>query len=199
MKTGLIITVVLLIVFFILQGFISKSSSNTEQYSYTVLKEYSQFEVRKYEAALFTSVDLSAQNYKSNSGGGFRILANYIFGGNANGEQIAMTSPVVMNMDTSSQKMSFMVPKGYQLDSMPQPNDTNIYFEQKEGCTMAAVRFGGWANDKKIEKNKQKLIQLLEKQGLKHRGNFSYMGYNPPYEMLNRRNEVVVELTSFDL
>jgi hypothetical protein len=40
---------------------------------------------------------------------------------------------------------------------------------------------------------------LLEKHGLKHRGNFSYMGYNPPYEMLNRRNEVVVELTSFDL
>ncbi len=197
MKTGIIITAVLLIVFFILQGFISNSSSNTEQYSYKVLKAYPQFEVRQYEAALFTSVDLKAKNYKSNSGGGFRVLANYIFGGNANGEQIAMTSPVVMNMDTSSQKMSFMVPKGYQLDSMPQPDDTNIYFEKKEGCKMAAVRFGGWANDKKIEKNKQKLIQMLAKHQLKHKGNFSYMGYNPPYEILNRRNEVVVELAEF--
>lgn len=194
MKPLLIVCASLIILFFILQGFISKSSSDIEQYPYEVIKKYPDFEVRAYKAALFTSIDLKTGNYRQNSGGGFRILANYIFGGNATGEQIAMTSPVVMSMDSSAQKMSFMVPASYKKEALPKPDDTSIYFESKENCVMAAIQFGGWANDEKIEKNKQKLIQMLAKHQLKHKGNFSYMGYNPPYEMMNRRNEVVVEL-----
>ena len=67
----------------------------------------------------------------------------------------------------------------------------------KEGCIMAAIRFGGWANDNKIEIYMNKLKEALMKAGLKHKDNFSYFGYNPPYELINRRNEVVVELTDF--
>jgi hypothetical protein len=64
---------------------------------------------------------------------------------------------------------------------------------------MAAIRFGGWANDDRIEKYKQKLSLELEKQGLKHTGKFNYLGYNPPYALIARRNEVVVELVGFEM
>lgn len=197
MKPLMIVCASLIVLFFVLQGFISKSSSDIEQYPYEVIKKYSEIEIRDYKAALFTSVDLKTGNYRQNSGGGFRILANYIFGGNGTGEQIAMTSPVVMSMDSSAQKMSFMVPASYKKESLPKPDNSSIYFESKENCIMAAIQFGGWANDEKIEKHKQKLIKQLKKHGIEHKGNFSYMGYNPPYEMMNRRNEVVVELQNY--
>jgi hypothetical protein len=59
---------------------------------------------------------------------------------------------------------------------------------------MAAITFGGWANDAKIAKYKSKLIALLAENKIKHTHNFSVLGYNPPYEVLVRRNEVIVEL-----
>ena len=195
MKIFLIIFVSLCIVFFTLQGFIMTSTSNTEKYQYEVVKEYDDFEVRKYQAALFSSVDLSGDSYESNSGTGFRILAGYIFGGNQIGEKIAMTSPVAMQLNDSNRKMSFMVPSNYDKKRLPTPNNESIYFEEKKECMMAAIRFGGWANDKKIEAHVTQLKKYLEKEGLAHKNNFSYFGYNPPYEVVNRRNEVVVELT----
>ncbi len=195
MKIFIIIFVSLCIVFFTLQGFIMTSTSNTEKYQYEVVKEYDDFEVRKYQAALFSSVDLSGDSYESNSGTGFRILAGYIFGGNQTGEKIAMTSPVAMQLNDSNRKMSFMVPSNYDKKRLPTPNNESIYFEEKKECMMAAIRFGGWANDKKIEAHVTQLKKYLEKEGLAHKNNFSYFGYNPPYEVVNRRNEVVVELT----
>ena len=34
----------------------------------------------------------------------------------------------------------------------------------------------------------------LDSKGIKHKGNFSYLGYNPPFQLINRTNEVVVEI-----
>jgi hypothetical protein len=59
---------------------------------------------------------------------------------------------------------------------------------------MAAVTFGGWANDKKIEKYKQKLIEYLIAEGITFTNNFYFFGYNSPYEIFNRKNEILVEL-----
>jgi hypothetical protein len=197
MKAAIIVLVSLTLIFFILQGFISKSTNDVEQYSYEVLKEYKDFEVRQYEAALFSSVDLNTGKHKDKSSGGFRILAGYIFGGNDSGESIAMTSPVAMNIGKKNAKMSFMVPSNYKEEALPKPDNKNIYFETKKACVMAAIRFGGWANDQKIDQHVKALKKYLKKAGLQHKENFSYFGYNPPYEMMNRRNEVVVELINY--
>jgi hypothetical protein len=37
----------------------------------------------------------------------------------------------------------------------------------------------------------------LKANGLSYTGKFSYLGYNPPYQVIGRRNEVVVELVEF--
>jgi len=177
-------------------AFVSKSTRDTEQHKYSVLKTFDGFEVRKYESALFSSVKLNADTYDKVSGTGFRMLAGYIFGGNETNEKIAMTSPVTMEIDDSS-KMSFMVPAGIDLENLPAPNNKQIYFERKEEKIMAAISFGGWADDQKIEKYKLMLIAELEKNNLAHTGKFAYLGYNPPFEVINRRNEVVVELIDF--
>ncbi len=198
MKTFLYISIGLTVIFIVSQAFISGSMSKIEKYKYTVLKEFDDFEVRQYEAAMFSSVKMNAKTYEETSSSGFRVLAGYIFGGNEKNEKIAMTSPVVMEMGDTT-KMSFMVPSNLKENELPKPNNGRIYFEKQAPKVMAAIRFGGWANDDRIEKYKQKLSLELEKQGLKHTGKFNYLGYNPPYALIARRNEVVVELVGFEM
>lgn len=185
-----------MIIVIITQAFIIRSVSKTEQHKYVVLKSYDGFEVRQYAPALFSSVKLNADSYDESANSGFRILAGYIFGGNESNEKIAMTSPVSMVIDDTS-KMSFMVPTGYDMNNLPKPSNSNIYFEKQDQKIMAAVQFGGWANDEKIEEYKKKLAILLAENGIEHNGKFSYLGYDPPYTLVGRRNEVVVELSNY--
>lgn len=196
MKTFIYIVLTLALIVIITQAFVMKSVSDTEQHKYSVIKKFDNFEVRRYEKALFSSVNLNEKSYDEVSGKGFRVLAGYIFGGNETNEKIAMTSPVVMEIGDSS-KMSFMVPAGYSMENLPKPTDNKIYFEVKEEAIMASIEFGGWASDEKIEEYKKKLIAELEKEQIQYKGSFTYLGYNPPYEVFNRRNEVVVELVNY--
>lgn len=196
MKKVIIVLSILIVLFTIMQSFIYFSTASIEKLPYKVIKEYDDFEVRKYETALFSSVVLSNSTYETTSSAGFRVLAGYIFGGNTTGEKIAMTSPVAMELGDST-KMSFMVPSGYTEETLPKPNNDKIFFEKKEGVIMAAIRFGGWANDERIEEYKQQLIVLLKKEGIAHTANFQFFGYDAPYSVINRRNEVVVELTDY--
>jgi len=189
----LILIGVILIAFFIVQFFAYKSQKNIESYTYVVDEKFDDFEIRTYDAALFTSVKLSGKAYKSTSSKGFSILAGYIFGDNETNEKISMTSPVSMSLDDSV-TMMFMVPKNFNKETLPRPNKTQIKFREEPVKTVAAIRFSGWANDEKIEAHKQKLIAKLEEKGITYSNKFYFLGYNPPYEFFNRKNEIIVEL-----
>lgn len=193
MKFFFIVLGIVLLIFIITQIFAMSSQRNIEMYPYTVETEYDDFEIRNYEASLFTSVTLSPDNYKNASGKGFRVLANYIFGGNDRNEKIAMTSPVAMSLE-DSMTMMFMVPKKFDKESLPQPNQSQVEFREEPEKTVAAITFGGWADDAKIERYKQKLVTALDAEGIEHSNRFYFLGYNAPYEVFGRRNEVIVEL-----
>lgn len=195
MKTLLIILGVILLGFLIVQLFAFRSQRNIETYPYEVKKEFDAFEIRNYEASLFTSVQLSGNKYKEASRKGFSILAGYIFGGNEKNEKIEMTSPVAMSLEDSV-TMMFMVPKKFDKETLPKPDQAAIKFREEPAKTVAAITFGGWANDKKIEKYKQKLISALDAEGIAHTNRFYLLGYNPPFEFFNRKNEIIVELDS---
>ena len=196
MKIAIIIISILLLIV-IVQIYLSRSTKLTEQHNYKVIKKFDKFEIRKYDAALFSSVKLNNKGYKESSSEGFRILAGYIFGDNDAKEKIAMTSPVVMELGDSS-KMMFMVPKNYNLKNLPNPKNSKIVFEKEEEKIIAAIRFDGWADDEKIEKYKTILMNELANEKLNFINKFSFLGYNPPYEVMNRRNEIVVELINYN-
>ena len=193
MKIVTIILLIILIAFIILQLYLINGQRNIERYPYIVKKKYKRFEIRNYEATLFSSVKLSTKGYKNSSSKGFSILAGYIFGNNERNEKIAMTSPVSMSLE-DSMTMMFMVPKKYNKDLLPKPNQSGIEFKQEPVKTVAAIRFSGWANDTKIEEYKQKLIAALDAEAIKYSNKFYFFGYNAPYEVFNRKNEVIVEL-----
>lgn len=198
MKAILIIVGVLAVVFIIIQIFAMKSQRNIEMYPFKVVKTYDKFEIRNYEASLFTSVKLPMNEYKAASSRGFSILAGYIFGGNDTNEKIAMTSPVAMSLEDSMTVM-FMVPKDLKKENLPKPNETQIVFREEPAKTVAAISFKGWADSEKIEAYKNKLIAALDAEGIAYANRFYFLGYNPPYELFNRKNEVIVELENVDL
>ncbi|TXD54176.1 MULTISPECIES: SOUL family heme-binding protein [unclassified Polaribacter] len=193
MKIVYIILGILIALFVASQIFFMSSQKNIEQYPFKVVKTYDNFEIRNYEATLFTAVKLATNEYDKASSKGFSVLAGYIFGGNEEEEKIAMTSPVAMTLDDTT-TMMFMVPKKYTKENLPTPNDASIEFKEIPAKKMAAITFGGWADSEKIESYKKKLIAALEREGIKYSNNFLFLGYNAPFEVFNRKNEVIVEL-----
>ena len=53
---------------------------------------------------------------------------------------------------------------------------------------------GDCANYEKIRKYRQKLKSASNEESIKHTNNFYFLGYNPPFDFFNRKNELIVEL-----
>ena len=192
MKSMWIVIIVLTVVFIAFQSFMSISNSNIEKQQYRVVKAEKGFELRYYPPATFATVKSSAKSYRELSGSGFRKIAGYIFGDNESSTKIAMTSPVHMDINEKESSMSFVMPSNYDVKSLPKPNDARVEIHQTPGEYAAAIEFGGFANDASIRKHAEELKQLLDQKGIKTIGNFRYLGYNPPYQIIARKNEIVV-------
>ena len=190
---GITVLIIVLIAFTLVQLYLILGQRNIEKYPFVVKRKYKLFEIRTYETTLFTSVKLSTKGYKNSSSKGFSILAGYIFGNNERNEKIAMTSPVSMSLGDST-TMMFMVPKKFNKETLPKPNQAGIEFKEEPSKTVAAISFSGWANDSTIEKYKQNLKAALDAEGIKYSSQFYFLGYNAPFEVFNRKNEVIVEL-----
>lgn len=168
--------------------------NKTEEQAYRVVHKEKEFEIRFYPSATLATVNAEVHSYKELSGFGFRKLAAYIFGGNESETKIAMTSPVHMDINDSLSTMSFVMPSDYELESLPDPDNSEVKLEQTPEEYVAAIRFKGYASDKTIKQYTEKLKQLLDAQGITCHGNFRYLGYNPPYQIINRRNEIIVRV-----
>ena len=120
---------VLLLIFINFLTFISMAQ--TENQKYIVTNKINDIEIREYLPTIYASVTLEENNAKQNSM--FRILANYIFGGNDENQKIAMTAPVHMQKENAGEKdaltMKFVMPSEYNLSDLSKPNDprVNIY------------------------------------------------------------------------
>ena len=182
------------ILFILFQSFVYMSTNKTKEQPYTVLEKDGDIEIRLYPSATLATVQSKAKSYSEMASPGFRTLAGYIFGGNESETQIAMTSPVQMDINDSLSSMSFVMPEGYDMNNLPKPNNSQVILSQTEEQVMAAIRFSGFADDESREKYKQELLNYLNSKSIQTKGNFKFLGYNPPYQLVGRRNEVVIEI-----
>jgi hypothetical protein len=192
MKKMIITILVVLLVFVAFQSFMAISTSKIEKQKYRIVKKETDFEVRFYPPATFATIKSSAKNYRELSGSGFRKIAGYIFGNNESSSKIAMTSPVHMDINEDESSMSFVMPSEYDIKSLPRPNDAKVEIHESPSEYAAAIEFGGFANDASITKYAEQLKKSLEAKGIKAIGHFRYLGYNPPYQLIGRKNEVIV-------
>ena len=194
MKTFLISASVIFVIVFIFQLFIMASVNKTEEQNYKVIQKDQNFEIRFYPSATFATIKSDAKTYKELSVPGFRKLAGYIFGGNEAKTQIAMTSPVQMDINDTISTMSFVMPSSYNQANLPKPNDPDVILKETADEYVAAIQFGGFASDKQLKFYSEKLQDILKEKGIKTNGNARFLGYNPPFQLVGRRNEIIISI-----
>ena len=188
-----LILAVIIGIFFLSQLIMAFQSDKIETPKYTVLKKYDEFEIRQYDTMIIAQTILPSSSYDASSSMGFRRVASYIFGGNDKNESISMTSPVFMEMGENT-KMAFVMPKNYKLEALPKPNSGDVQLIVIEPKKYAVIKFSGYASDEKIKEKSQELQNLISREKLNKVGTFQYLGYNPPWKVIGRKNEIAVEI-----
>jgi hypothetical protein len=178
------------------QVYVANSSKRTEQRPYEVLKKEGDIEIRWYPPVNMAAY-VSDRSMYDGSNGSFRVLAGYIFGGNAQGKQIAMTAPVEMREGSSGSEMRFMMPTDIPMDSLPQPKDGRIRLFTEQGFHAATITYGGYSSESDTRKHTDRLKKFLDKNDLKYDSDVVVLGYNPPYQLVDRRNEVMLRLRDY--
>lgn len=193
-------------------AFVSAINASAEALShstkYSVIRTLGEgVELRLYETAIIAQVQV-AGDQRDALNEGFRILAAYIFGKNsrktslsmtspavAQSEKIQMTSPVTSQSIGNTMTVSFFMPPGYSLKSLPEPEDRRIRFSEIPERKLAAISFSGSWNSQAFSKHAEALVERLQLSNLKPSGAPVNAYYNPPFmPPFMRRNEVLISI-----
>lgn len=181
-----------------------------EEARYKLLKKIKKIEIRQYDPCLLAEVTVDS-NLEDAGNLAFRMLFNYITGKNRSQQKIAMTAPVsqipagekiAMTAPVSQQKsgdqwaVSFMMPAGYTMENIPQPDDSRVTIRQIPARNMAAIRYSGSWNKDNYEKYKSLLETTLQENKIIPTGPAIWARYNPPFTPgFLRRNEVLIPIS----
>lgn len=173
----------------------------TDSVPYDVIETVEGVEIRSYPTIILAKVKGLSDEMA------FRILFRYITGENKVRQEIAMTAPVISTGPTYQRiamtrpvfsddiSFSFVLPSSYSMSTVPQPLDARIEMVEIGPRRLAVLRFSGRLHRESIQEKEDLLLSVLEKIGLKFRGEPFLMRYNGPGTPgFLRRNEVAVEL-----
>ena len=171
-------------------GFLFESSIETP--AYKVDQTYKKFEIRTYESFQVIQTVIGTNNQKPQNSG-FRVLANYIFGGNQENQKIAMTAPV-LNYETDQHvHMAFVLPKD--LNKAPKPDTNSVQIKPLSIDTVAVITFSGFVNEQTIQDKKAQLKEYLANENIRFTDQFYVAQYNSPWVFpLFRKNEIFIEV-----
>jgi hypothetical protein len=177
----------------------------------TVYKD-KKFEIREYEEYILAEVEIDG-DFGSALQKGFRVLADYIFGGNTSKAHIDMTVPVTEQTVSSEKidmtapvtsspmeegrkyRIAFTMPSKYSLENLPEPVNKTISFRKVSKYKVAALRFSGNLNGKLATRKAKELETWLDENKYSKKGDFFFAQYNPPWiPGFFRRNEVLAEV-----
>jgi len=185
-----------------------------EEAKYSVLLQDDEFELRRYPPQIVAET-LVTGAFDSVGNTGFKRLAGYIFGDNRSRNRVDMTAPVsqtpvsekiAMTAPVNQQavgqqiagdqyRITFMMPAGSTLDSLPEPTDANVQLRELPVQWMAAVRYSGTWSESRYQQWQKSLQAWVQEQGWTPTGPPVFARYNPPFmPWFMRRNEVLLPL-----
>jgi len=182
---------------------ISSAFAALETAPYTVLKDHESWEEREMPALKWISTDvwdLMPHDGPERSKA-FQRLFNYIDGQNSESMKVPMTAPVTFRITPgegpnceSNYTMSFFIPMDLQ-ELTPMPLDETLYIEERPSIRVAAKRFGGFPNDIQFSVEAAELYELAALEGVEVSDIPLWTaGYDGPAVIINRRNEVWLEM-----
>lgn len=162
-------------------------------------KKGQDYEIRTYHATKWVSTTLSGMQWDTAMNAGFRRLFSYIQGNNHNKVKVDMTAPVTCRVDPgagpaceSQFTVSFYVPEEHQ-DNPPEPSDPEVFVEHRKEFTAYVRTYGGFSNENSKREELLKLMESLQRDGVQYIDKPYYaVGYDSPFKLTNRRNEVWV-------
>jgi len=167
----------------------------TEEPEFLLLSKFPRFEIRKYFDSIQARVRVEDENWRGSTGG-FRRIAAYIFGRNEGNQKIAMTAPVHIWKEGRGTNMAFIMPSGYSMGELPRPNDEGVHLVKIEGRVFAALTFTGLSGNRKSNRLKKQLRELVMEAGFQPSGEAILAVYDNPTSTLpfKRRNEILLPI-----
>ena len=194
------------------------SSRTTDRVSYLTLDRIDGIEIRRYPQTVL--VETTAPNSVT----AFRRLFRYLKGANersesvsmtapvsitgdvtgaippvpvpgGTGESISMTAPVQTGRDGNGVRMAFYLPQEYTAESAPTPTDPAVRLVVEPQQTVAVRRFSWYASPGRVERERQRLFEFLERSDFIPRGEPYVLQYDDPWTPpFMRTNEIAVPI-----
>jgi effector-binding domain-containing protein len=183
-----------------------------EEAKYMVVEREGRFEIRDYAPQVLAETLVSG-SLEDAGNQAFNRLFRYISGENQARTKLAMTSPVsqeasvkipmtapVGQVASGTQwAVSFMMPAGTTVETLPTPNDPAVTLRQVPSRRMAAVRYSGTWSERGYAHNLTALESWMQSKGLKITGEPVWARYNPPFTpWFWRRNEILIPIASVE-
>ena len=169
----------------------------TKRQEFTVIKTYSEFEIREYRPCVVAEVKTSA-NYSDAGSSAFRSLFSYISQGNKTAEKIAMTAPVITaqrfeNPTQNEWFVSFVMPAGSTLADMPLPIDSRVVLREIGAEICVAASFRGKATSALSAQKIAMLRAAAEKENVALSDETRVARFDPPFKPgFLQYNEIVI-------
>ncbi|GAA6234315.1 heme-binding protein 2 [Lates japonicus] len=160
-------------------------------------KKGQDYEIRTYHPTKWISTSVSGMDLDAAMNTGFRRLFKYIQGENKGKVKVEMTAPVTGRVVPgdgpaceSQFTVSFYIPEEHQ-DNPPEPTDPDVFLEHRKEFTVYVRTYGGFSNATVKREELLKLVESLKRDGVPYVEKPYYVaGYDSPFKLTNRRNEV---------
>jgi hypothetical protein len=185
--------------------------SGYEQPPYETVDTVGVVEIRSYAPRLVAQTVVEADDEMTARNAAFRILAAYIFGDNVAKDDIAMTTPVAVEqqstkidmttpvetaaVDGGRYAMRFFLPSSLTLETAPAPTDPRVQLAVVPENTLAVLRFSGSRRPSAVAERSDELLRNLNDSKWYPVGRPFTLFYDPPWTLwFLRRNEVAVSV-----
>ncbi|TXI96326.1 MAG: heme-binding protein [Burkholderiaceae bacterium] len=196
-----------LIAFFSL--FVCNFSFAIEEPKYEVVKQYPNFEIRKYRPYLVAEVLVPGPAEKAGNTA-FEYLGGYIFGKNKGSKKlemtapvsqtpapikIEMTAPVTQTLTDGAYLVQFVMPSEFTMETLPEPLNPRVKLREMPAQTFAVLKYSGSWSQSLYEEKLALLKQSVKEAGLQVQGEAIFSRYNAPFSLpFLRRNEIWLSL-----
>ncbi|XP_040821304.1 heme-binding protein 2 isoform X1 [Ochotona curzoniae] len=155
------------------------------------------YEIRHYGPAKWVSTCIESMDWDSAVQTGFTKLSSYIEGNNERELKMKMTAPVTSFVEPGSGPfseatvtVSLYLPWEQQSDP-PRPSESGVFIEERPGMTVFVRSFDGFSSAQKNQEQLLTLASILREEGKVFDERVYYTaGYNSPFKLLDRNNEV---------
>lgn len=161
------------------------------------------YSIRTYPSSRWASTSVASTDFTKATSTGFYRLFNYIDGQNVEKKKIPMTAPVLNKVQASQGPfcnsnftISFYMPFLYQpwyekREQPPTPSSSDVFVQDYGTLRVAVLEFSGFVTNDMVTSKAAELAEALKKDQVPFEtAFFFYAGYDPPYRIINRHNEV---------